>query len=86
MSSFGTAFSSTSSSTPASRRISIVRWLVMCARGVFAVQRYFVMQTLSTPSVLRNSALAPPGRAAPDDEDVGLQHAHSLSSAASTKS
>src|SRR5215204_6479578 len=60
ISSFGTPFSSTSASTPASRRTSIVRWLVMCARGVFAVQRYFVMHTLSTPSVLRNSALAPP--------------------------
>ena len=29
--------------------ISTVRWLVMCARGVFAVQRYFVITMLSTP-------------------------------------
>ena len=56
----GVAFSITSCSTPASRRISIVRWLVMCARGVFAVQPYFVTQTFSTPSVLRNSEHEPP--------------------------
>ena len=27
--------------------ISTARWLVMCARGVFAVQRYFVITMLS---------------------------------------
>jgi hypothetical protein len=32
-----------------SRMISTARWLVMCARGVFAVQRYFVMTRFSTP-------------------------------------
>jgi hypothetical protein len=40
--------------------ISTVRWFVMCERGVFAVQRYFVSIMLSTPYVLRNSAAEPP--------------------------
>ena len=86
MSSFGTPFSSTSASTPASRRTSIVRWLVMCARGVFAVQRYFVMTTLSTPSVLRNSPLAPPAGPLPTMRTSVSSTAHLSSSAASTKS
>ena len=50
---------------PMSRMISIVRWLVMCARGVFAVQRYFVMTMFSTPSVLRNSAAELPAGPVP---------------------
>ena len=29
--------------------ISIVRWFVMCARGVFAVHLYFVSTMLRTP-------------------------------------
>ena len=37
-----------------------MRWLVMCARGVFAVQRYFVSSMLSMPYVLRNSAADAP--------------------------
>ena len=49
---------------PTSRKISMVRWLVMCARGVFAVQRYLVIMMLSTPRVDRNSAAEAP--AGPD--------------------
>src|SRR5690349_4311649 len=47
-----------------SRKISMARWLVMCARGVFAVHRYLVIMTLGTPRVDRNSAAADP--AGPD--------------------
>ena len=87
MSSFGTPFSSTSASTPASRRTSIVRWLVMCARGVFAVQRYFVMHDVVDAQRAQEQRAGTAGRTAPDDEDVRLQDAHLLSSSdASTKS
>ena len=43
-----------------SRKISIDRWLVMCARGVLAVHRYLVTMMLSTPRVDRNSAADAP--------------------------
>src|SRR5215475_4133668 len=49
---------------PMSRKTSIERWLVMCARGVLAVHRYLVTMMLSTPSVDRNSAADAP--AGPD--------------------
>src|SRR6478735_1172632 len=45
---------------PRSRKISMVRWLVMCERGVFAVHRYFVIMTLSTPRVDKNKAADDP--------------------------
>ena len=64
ISSCGVASASTWGSTPTSRKISMVRWLVMWARGVFAVQRYLVIMMLSTPSVERNSAADAP--AGPD--------------------
>ena len=38
----------------------MVRWLVMCARGVFAVQRYLVIMMFGTPSSDRNSAAEDP--------------------------
>src|SRR5450631_801330 len=51
-----------SSSIPRSRKISTVRWLVMWARGVFAVHEYLVMTMWSTPSVASvNAAVAPAG-------------------------
>ena len=51
-----------SSSIPRSRKISTVRWLVMWARGVLAVQRYLVTTRCSTPSVARvRAAVAPAG-------------------------
>ena len=34
--------------TPRSRKISIARWLVMCARGVLAVHRYLVIMMFGT--------------------------------------
>lgn len=37
------------SSTPRSRKTSMVRWLVMCARGVLAIQPYLVASTVGTP-------------------------------------
>ena len=49
-----------SSSMPRSRMISTVRWLVMCARGVLAVQRYLVITMWSTPRVARKSAAEAP--------------------------
>ena len=68
---------------PRSRKISIVRWLVMCARGVFAVQRYLVTRILSTP---RSTAQRRPGPGGPaaDDQHVRLEeslevHEQSLS-------
>jgi hypothetical protein len=49
-------------STPRSRKISTARWLVMCARGVFAVQEYLVMTMWSTPEVASaRAAVAPAG-------------------------
>jgi hypothetical protein len=42
-------WASTSASTPRSRKISTVRWLVMWARGVLAVHRYLVITRWSTP-------------------------------------
>jgi len=45
----GTASAMTWSSMPMSRMVSIVRWLVMCARGVLAVLPYFEATTTSTP-------------------------------------
>jgi hypothetical protein len=39
--------------------------LVMCARGVFAVQRNFVTTTFGTPSVLRNTAADAPAGPVP---------------------
>jgi hypothetical protein len=56
----GVASASTWSSMPRSRKISIARWFVMCARGVFAVQRYLVIMMLGTPSVDSARAAAPP--------------------------
>src|ERR1700744_2270953 len=47
-------------SIPRSRKISTVRWLVMWARGVFAVHEYLVITTCSTPRVASDSAAAPP--------------------------
>jgi hypothetical protein len=38
----------------------MVRWLVMCARGVFAVQRYLVIMMLLTPRLDRNRAADAP--------------------------
>ena len=49
---------------PRSRKISIVRWLVMWARGVFAVQRYLVIMMFATPREERNRAADEP--AGPD--------------------
>src|SRR4051794_6193561 len=49
---------------PMSRKTSMARWFVMCARGVFAVHRYLVIMMLGTPSVDRKSAAADP--AGPD--------------------
>jgi hypothetical protein len=43
-----------------SRKVSMARWLVMCARGVFAVHRYLVTMMLSTPRVDRNNAADAP--------------------------
>src|ERR1700722_9710973 len=60
MMSCGEASASTWSSMPRSRKISIVRWLVMCARGVLAVHRYFVIMMLLIPRVDRHRAAAPP--------------------------
>src|SRR3984957_2978600 len=59
-SSCGVASASTWSSTPRSRKISIARWLVMCARGVLAVHRYLVIMMFGTPRAARLSAAAPP--------------------------
>ena len=44
--------------------ISTARWLVMCARGVFAVQRYFVMTMFSHAVGAEEAARSscPPGR------------------------
>ncbi len=44
--------------------ISIARWFVMCARGVFAVHRYLVITMLLIPRLDRQSAAAAP--AGPD--------------------
>ena len=63
-SSWGVASARTWSSMPRSRKISMVRWLVMCARGVFAVQRYLVIMMLLIPSVDRKRAADAP--AGPD--------------------
>ncbi len=52
-SSCGVASASTCSSMPMSRKISMARWLVMWARGVFAVQRYLVIMIVGTPRVAR---------------------------------
>src|SRR5699024_3162604 len=60
----GVASAMTWYSMPTSRKISMVRWLVICARGVLAVQRYLVIVMLGTPSVDRKSAAAAP--AGPD--------------------
>jgi hypothetical protein len=60
ISSCGVAFSTTAPSRPTSRMISTVRWLVMCARGVFESQRYLSTRTFSTPYSLRNSAADAP--------------------------
>ena len=59
-SSCGVASARTWSSMPRSRKISMVRWLVMCARGVFAVQRYLVIMMLLTPRLDRNRAAEAP--------------------------
>lgn len=56
----GTACALTSETIPTSRKISMLRWLVMCARGVFAVQRYLVTMMLRTPSSERNRAMEAP--------------------------
>src|SRR3954464_10085220 len=37
------------SSTPMSRSVSIVRWLVMCARGVSDNRPYFVTSSVAVP-------------------------------------
>src|SRR4051794_39684609 len=60
MSACGVASACTCSSMPRSRKISIARWLVMCARGVFAVHRYFVIMMLGMPRLERNSAAEAP--------------------------
>src|ERR1035438_2370077 len=64
MISCGEASASTCASMPRSRKISMVRWLVMCARGVLAVHLYLVIMMLGIPSVARHRAADPP--AGPD--------------------
>ncbi|MNG10520.1 hypothetical protein D3C84_939930 [compost metagenome] len=49
ISSWGLATARTCSSTPASRNTSMVRWLVMCARGLLAVQRYLLIKRFRIP-------------------------------------
>jgi hypothetical protein len=56
----GVAWATTWSSMPASRSTSIVRWFVMCARGVSESRPYLVTTMLATPYVLSSSAAAPP--------------------------
>ena len=60
ISSCGVASASTWRSMPMSRKTSIARWLVMCARGVLAVQRYFVIMMFGITSVDSNSAAPAP--------------------------
>ena len=52
------------SSMPMSRNVSIVRWLVMCARGLSDSRSYLVTISVEVPYVARNSAAAAP--AGPD--------------------
>ncbi len=52
--------------------ISTVRWLVMCARGVFAVQRYFVITMFVDAVRGEEQRGRAAGRPAADDQDVGL--------------
>src|ERR1022692_2182628 len=49
---------------PRSRKISMVRWLVMWARGVLAVHLYLVIMMLGMPSADKHRAAQPP--AGPD--------------------
>ncbi len=65
MSSFGTACSRTAGSAPMARMTSIVRWLVMCARGEFAVPGYLVIVMAATPWSASSPAIVRPAGPAP---------------------
>src|SRR5664280_1471051 len=82
----GVASALTCSSMPRSRKISIVRWLVMCALGVFAVHRYLVIIMLSTPRLDRNSAADPPAGPEPTTSTSVLTTSEEGSAAGATPS
>src|SRR4051794_18419694 len=60
MSSHGVASRMRRSSMPMSRIVSIVRWLVMWARGLSDSRLYFVTSRVGVPYVARNRAAAAP--------------------------
>src|SRR6201999_2901258 len=56
----GVPWASASACTPRSRSTSMVRWLVMWARGVFATQPYLVTSVVCIPYVANSRAADPP--------------------------
>src|SRR5205807_9417249 len=65
MSSLGVAMARTCLSMPRSRKTSTVRWLVMWARGEFAVLGYFVTVMPLTPDRASSALAVSPAGPAP---------------------